>query len=325
MTPTPIKVVLFSEINSKLGAPFLEVLAEHPLVDLVAVVTSPPGKVSPYFTKDKEQVDLAHMAGSREIPVHRPRRVNDPELHKTLTGLRPDYFIVGNFQQLLKEPLLAIPRVLPVNFHPSPLPEYAGIAPFYWMIRRGARYSAVTALEMDTGLDTGRIIMQKKLPMSGRETALELRTVQEQANVVMLTELIPQLADETFTLTPQNLSARSYFSWPTDEDYALDFTSSAAEVERAVRAGYRNPGAHAPTPGGERLIVLSVDFAGGAWMPPLEAPGTWARTRNGVYVACADAWLEVLSVDHDGTEVPTAEHPLAARLGQTAGALAPMG
>lgn len=59
----PIRVVLFSEVNSKLGAPFLSILAEHPLVRLVGVVTSPIGKLCPYFLGEEDQVDLEKQAG----------------------------------------------------------------------------------------------------------------------------------------------------------------------------------------------------------------------------------------------------------------------
>lgn len=310
MTKTPTTVVLFSEVNSKLGAPFLDLLAEHPLVDLAAVVTSPPGKVSPYFTQDETQVDLERQATALGIPVYRPDTVNDPELLTALQKVAPDYFIVGNFQQILKEPLLSIPRVLPVNFHPSPLPEYAGIAPFYWMIKNGARYSAITALEMTPGLDGGRIIMQRPLPLTGRDTAIELRTRQEQANVEMLAVLIPSLVHKTFTLTPQEESSRSYFGWPTDEDYRLDFTAPAEVVDRAVRAGYRHPGAYALTSSGKRLTVLTVDFAGGVVVPPLASPGTWVRTDHGVFVACAESWLRIITVEQDMAEIAAGDHPL---------------
>lgn len=320
MSRTPIKVALFSEVNSKLGAPFLGLLATHSLVDLVAVVTSPPGKESPYFVQDGEQVNLEHLANAHGVPTFRPESVNDPVLRETLQDLAPDYFIVGNFQQVLKQPLLDIPRVLPVNFHPSPLPEYAGIAPFYWMIRHGARYSAITALEMDTGLDTGRILMQRKLPMSGRETALELRTRQEQANVDMLNDLIPLLAEEAFTLTPQNRSTRSYFGWPSDHDYTLDFTATAEEVDRAIRAATATPEPCA-FGGTERVTILRSDFAGGSRVPPLEAPGTWMRTDDGIYVACADAWLEIVTTDLGGIEIPSRTHPLINRMAKQRHAL----
>ena len=168
--------------------------------------------------------------------------------------------------------------------------------------------------------------MQRPLPLTGRDTAIELRTRQEQANVEMLADLLPQLADETFTLTPQDESSRSYFGWPKDEDYRLDFTAPAEEVDRVVRAGYRHPGAHAQTPCGEHLTVLRVDFAGGVVVPPLASPGTWIRTDHGVFVACADAWLRIVTVEQGLTEIAAADHPLVDEfVRQTTGELAHAG
>ncbi len=320
MSRTPIKVALFSEVNSKLGAPFLGLLATHSLVDLVAVVTSPPGKESPYFVQDGEQVNLEHLANAHGVPTFRPESVNDPVLRETLQDLAPDYFIVGNFQQVLKQPLLDIPRVLPVNFHPSPLPEYAGIAPFYWMIRHGARYSAITALEMDTGLDTGRILMQRKLPMSGRETALELRTRQEQANVDMLNDLIPLLAEERSPSRPRTAPPARTSAGPA----TTTTPSTSLPPPKKSTAPYgplpppRSPCAFGGT---ERVTILRSDFAGGSRVPPLEAPGTWMRTDDGIYVACADAWLEIVTTDLGGIEIPSRTHPLINRMAKQRHAL----
>ncbi|GLZ78583.1 methionyl-tRNA formyltransferase [Actinorhabdospora filicis] len=297
-----MRVVLFSEINSKLGSPFLSLLSGHPMAELIALVTSPPGRRCSYFVHDERQVDLEAQARGLGVPVLRPRRVNEPEAVAALRALRADYFIVGNFQQILSPELLAVPAVTCVNFHPSPLPRYAGLAPFYWMVRHGERDGAVTAIEMAPGPDTGAIIRQNPMPLTGAETALELRTAQERENSLMLLELIPQLRDRSFSTVAQDLSRRTYFGRPGAGDYQLDFTRDAVTVERAVRAGYRHPGAHTARPDGSRLVILSAEP--GSTRLALDEPGTVRRCSDGWHVAAADAWLRVLTVEHDGAEVP---------------------
>ncbi|MGI5469306.1 methionyl-tRNA formyltransferase [Streptomyces sp. CA-132043] len=298
-----IRIVLFSEINSKLGAPFLTVLAGHPQVELVGLVTSPPGRLCSYFTGDADPVDLERQGREAGVPVLRPRRVSSPEAVAALRKMRADYFIVANFQQIFTPELLGLPAEMVVNFHPSPLPRYAGLAPFYWMVRNGERFGAVSAIEMAEGIDTGPVIMQREVPLAGTETALALRTAQEQANVRMLRDLIPELVDRSFIRVPQNPALRTYFSAPQEKDHLIDFREPAAVVQRVVRAGYRHPGAFTLGPDGTRVTILGVAPAGGVHLPPPAAPGTVRRDEHGVFVATADEWLRITSVERDGVEV----------------------
>jgi methionyl-tRNA formyltransferase len=304
-----IRVVLFSEVNSKLGSPFLDLLAEHPMVDLVGVVTSRPGRLCSYFTEDQEQVDLDTQARRLGVDVFRPVNINAPEVVATLQTLRPDYFIIGNYQQILKRELLDVPLVTSVNFHPSPLPRYAGLAPFYWMVRHGERHGGVTAIEVDEGIDTGRIIMQRKMRLTGRETALQLRTAQEPANVRMLKELIPKLVDRSFMRMPQDLNLRSYFGRPRKCDYLIDFAQDAETAIRIVRAGYRHPGAYALRTDGSKVVILATATAGGLHREPLAEPGTVRRTAAGLFVAARDEWIRVISIEQDGVEVQAGRDP----------------
>ncbi|GGZ44148.1 methionyl-tRNA formyltransferase [Streptomyces inusitatus] len=303
----PIRVVLFSEVNSKLGAPFLDMLHGHPLVNLVAVVTSPVDRLCDYFTADTEQVDLEQRGKNLGVPVLRPEKVNDPDFVRRIRDLEPDYLIVGNFQRILKEDLLSTPKVTCVNFHPSALPRYAGLAPFYWMVRNGETDGAVTAIEMAAGLDTGPILTQHRTPLTGRETALELRTIQERANVLMLLDLIPRLVSGSFHRIPQDPSERTYFTRPSENEFRLDFAHSVHKVSCHIRAGYRNPGAFAETPGGDRVTILSADDTTPAGMG-LEPAGTVRRLENGLFVACRDGWLRLLTVEWGGSEMPAQAH-----------------
>jgi methionyl-tRNA formyltransferase len=302
--PSIARVVLFSEVNSKLGSPFLDMLHQHPLIDLAAVVTSPPDTLCDYFIGDAEQVDLEAQAQDLGVPVLRPTRVNDPGAVAAIRAMMPDYLVVANFQQLIKKELLAIPRVTSINFHPSRLPRYAGLAPFYWMVRNGETDGAVTLIEMAEGLDTGAIIAQHETPLTGRETALELRTIQERANVLMLLDFIPSLASRCLPRRSQDLSERTYFGRPGPAEYRLDFTYPSEIVARHVRAGYRHPGAFAETQDGKRVTILSVT-PGGPNGPQREPdPGLIQITPDGVHVGCGDAWLRIRTIDRDGREVP---------------------
>ncbi|MEG8179110.1 formyl transferase [Nocardia terpenica] len=318
-----IRVILLSEINSKLGSPFLALLAGHPDVDLVGVVTSRPGRLCSYFVHDSDQVDLEAQAREIGVRVFRPVDVNAPEMIDTLVELRPDYLIVGNYQQILKPALLRVPAVTAVNFHPSPLPRYAGLAPFFWMVRNGEREGGVTAIEVDAGVDTGPIIMQRRMRLTGRETAVELRGMQERENVRMLAELIPRLADRSFTTTPQNPRERSYFGRPRPADYLINFDSPAEDIRRIVRAGYRHPGAHTFRSDGARIVLLSLDDSDIGVRLPLARTGTVRRVGGAWLVAATDTWLRIRTIENQGAEVRVDQQPGLLPDGVTLGARVP--
>lgn len=273
-------------------------------MSLVGLVSSPEGRRCSYFVDDPEQVDLATQARQLGVPGFRPRNVNDPELLGELAKLAPDYFIVGNYQQILKPSLLAVPTVTSINFHPSPLPRYAGLAPFFWMAKHGERHSGVTALEVTPGIDDGPIVMQRPVELSGTETALDIRMSHEQENVDMLAQLIPRLASHSYETVPQDLRMRSYFGRPSDDDYLIDFAGPAENALRTIRAGYRSPGAYARTDDGERVVILSARLSETPGNGHPREPGVVRHSDEGVLVGTPDGWLRLLSVDSGGQEVP---------------------
>ncbi|MDE9544599.1 methionyl-tRNA formyltransferase [Xenorhabdus bovienii] len=299
--PNKIKVVLFTEINSKLGSPFLRILSSHPMIELVAVVTSPHNVLCSYFINDKYKVDVEAEANVLGIKVMRPNKVSSPELIEELTKLNPYYFIVANFQQLLTEKLLSIPNIMPINFHPSPLPRYAGLAPFYWIIRNNEKQSAISVIKMDDGLDTGPIIMQRPILLDGNETGIELRTLQEQQNTLMLLDLIPLMVEGNFSYIPQNMTNRTYFGRPTESDYLLNFNMDAKFVVSQVKAAYRTPGAHFYFRDGTKLIILSVIISTSHF--GMVTPGKIKKIDEKVYISTKDKWLEILTIDVNGEEI----------------------
>ncbi|MGJ0578940.1 methionyl-tRNA formyltransferase [Xenorhabdus bovienii] len=296
------KIVLFTEINSKLGSPFLRILSAHPMIELLMVITSPPNKECDYFINDRYSVNIEKEAISLGVTIKRPEKVNSPETIISIKEVNPDYFIVANFQQLLTRELLDIPNAMPINFHPSPLPRYAGLAPFYWMIKNGETKTSISAIKMDEGLDTGDIIMQRSIHFSEKETCIGLRTFQEDQNVLMLLDLIPLMVNNNFSYKPQNMQNRSYFGRPKSSDYHLNFQLEAQILERHIRAAYRHPGAYFLTKKNLKIVVLSANVTN---IPSnIEESGEIRYSKGKIFVATKYFWLQLLTIDMDGIEVP---------------------
>ncbi|MEV7808404.1 methionyl-tRNA formyltransferase [Microbispora sp. NPDC088329] len=292
----PTRIVLLSEANSKFGAPFLTDLLTRPDVEVAGLLTRPPGTLCSYYLGEPDPVDLAEQAARAGVPVLRPRSVNDAETVAALRDLSPDYLLIANFQQILREPVLAVPRHAVVNFHPSPLPRYAGLSPFFWMARNGERDSGVTALITTPGIDDGPVLAQRPVRLTGTQTSGQIRDILFAESRRLLHEVVPRLVAADLSATPQDLRSRSYFSKPRPEDTAIDWTRPAEEVMRVVRACSPQPGALISGESGARAHearVLPHDEQPG----PLADPGTVrSDVRHGLMVACADAWIQLLSL-----------------------------
>lgn len=299
-----IHLVLFSEVNSKFGHPFLLTLLEHPSISVIGLITSPVGKLCPYYIDEEGAVDLETEARSRHIPVLRPGKVNAPEVISWLKSLQADYFIIANYQQILNAELLSLPKVATINFHPSPLPRYAGWAPFFWMAKHGEKRGGVSSLLVTPEIDAGPLIAQKRIALSGEETALAIRQSHFAASVDLLREVIPLLLHQSFRPVAQNRQERTYYGKPGEEDYWIDCAAERETILRTVRAGYRFPGAYALTDHGDKLIILSME----AVDPPEDVPPTVScgslYTKHDTLVAARDGWLRIRTIEYNGREVP---------------------
>lgn len=131
------KVIFFSEVNSKFGYPILLDLYDDDNFEVVALVTTPEGRVCSYYDGEKEQVDLELYSRSRGIPIYKPEDIRDEKFILELSRYHADYNIVANYQKIFDEKLINLPNYMTLNFHPSPLPRYAGLAPFFLDGKKG--------------------------------------------------------------------------------------------------------------------------------------------------------------------------------------------
>lgn len=208
------RIVLFTETNSVFGDYFLTRLACHPEVTLAAVTLREPGVLCDYYLDEPDPVDLAEKATQLGVQVLRPSDVNTQEFVSIVEDLAPDYFVVANYQLRLGRRLLEAPRCDAINFHPGPLPRYAGLAPFYWMAERHETEGGVSAVRMTIGLDEGPLVAQQRLSLTGTETAKEIRDSHFAASWTLFDLVLPTLLDRTYRTWEQDLSRRTYFGHP---------------------------------------------------------------------------------------------------------------
>ena len=212
-----LKIILFSEINSPFGYDFLIELSRHDSVQIVGLVTQPDDRRCEYYQEEPDAVNIKAEASERGIPVLQPERVN--EAASSLALFDADYFIVANYQQILDRQVFELPRRFTLNFHPSLLPAYAGLWPFFWMAQNHERESGVSAIAINEIIDGGDIVEQIRIPLGGDESEDELRTIHFSASLTLLRNVIGRLQTlKREEFKKQDFSKRSYYS---RRDFAL--------------------------------------------------------------------------------------------------------
>jgi len=139
--------------------------------EIAAVVTQPdkPGgrgkKLRP------SPVKVAALAAG--LAVYQPAKVREPDFIKVLRELNPDIIVVAAFGQILPAEILELPQYGCINVHASLLPAYRGAAPIHRAIINGEQQTGVTIMQMDTGLDTGDMLLQGRVQI-GLDDTVEL-------------------------------------------------------------------------------------------------------------------------------------------------------
>lgn len=185
---------------------------------------------------------LCALANTRNIPFM------DSAALKTKNGLEEhgregfDWIININSTVVLPASVLALARIGAINMHPGRLPEYAGLHTHQWALRQGEKSFAATIHFMEARLDTGDIIMQREFEISPKDTGLTLYHKCMREGIRGLAEVLRLiLAGEKLPRKAQDLSRYRLFRHGDALDERIDWTQSAVEIERFIRAGNYMP------------------------------------------------------------------------------------
>ena len=179
---------------------------------------------------------VKESALSHEITVVQPLEIRKDEAFMTqLEELNPDLIVVAAFGQILPERVLNIPKYGCINVHGSLLPELRGAAPMQYAILQGLDKTGVTIMKMAKGLDTGDMISKAELAIDGM-TIHELAEKLSNLGADLLIDTIPSICDGTATYTPQMDEESSYAHMIKKSDGLTDFSGTASEEERKIRA-----------------------------------------------------------------------------------------
>lgn len=258
-----------------------------------AVVTSNPVLQGWARGRDLEVIDAAGKYSTR------------------LAELNFDYLFSITHLAIIPEEVLALPRLMAINFHDGLLPYYAGLNTPMWALLDGAQEYGITWHQMSIGLDEGDILLRVPVEIGDDETALSLNTKCFAAAVESFPRLLNMLEGDGLQPVPQDHAARRLYLAKDRPDHAgfLDWQRPARDLAGMVRAlytgSYVNALCSAKTFIGDSLVLVDVareDAAAGA-------PGELLRVEgNELLVGCATGSLAISQLRHgDGTPVDLPE------------------
>ncbi len=197
------------------------------------------------------------LAGAHGLPVLQPERVNAPDALASLRVLAPDVIVIAAYGQILKQPLLDLPRRGVVNVHASLLPKYRGASPVAAALLAGEEETGVTILEVALALDAGPIVAQRALPIERRDTTGTLSEKLATMGADLLIEVLPAWERAELRCQPQDDAQASYAPLVRREDAVIDWSRAAVDVWRCVRAYHPWPVATTSVDG-EPLRILEA-------------------------------------------------------------------
>jgi methionyl-tRNA formyltransferase len=303
------------------GTPAFALPTLHALLErhhVVAAVTQPD---RPAGRGQRAQASPVKAAAIEHgIPVVQPTRVRDPGWPERLAEHASDVAVVVAFGQILPSAVLDVPARGSINVHASLLPRYRGAAPVAWAIIRGERETGITTFQMDPGMDTGPLLLQRKTAIGPDETAGELAERLAALGADVLLDTLDRL--ETLTPRPQDSGAATLAPRLRKEDGRLDWTDSAAALVARVRGLNPWPGAVTAVPGGRLLIWRARAVEGRG------EPGVLTGVTGPLAIGTGEGLLLPVEVQPENRRAMTWDDYLrGARLGPGAalGAPAPRG
>ena len=279
--------------NPVIANPILKALhkSRHDIVGVVSNAPKPMGRGR--ILRHTAIGELANELNLNYIPVE---SLKDNEFQLKLKSLIPDVFVVVAFR-ILPNSILEIPKVGAVNLHTSQLPKYRGAAPIQHALLNGDSETGITTFLIESKVDTGAILMQKKINIENEDNFGSLSEKMSGLGIKLVMETLNQLEEGSHNPIQQDNDLASPAPKITKEMCAINWNDPVEEIHNMVRAFSPFPGAFT-TMNGKRMkifksLILDDKYCDdGGKISLLE--------KNKMAVSCGDGLLELIEIQLEG-------------------------
>ncbi len=278
--------------------------------EVCAVLSNPPTAKGRHKTPTPTPVTFT--AARLGLPCLTPERLN-ADAREQVSALSPDILVCFAYGHIFGPKFLALFKFGGLNLHPSALPKYRGCSPVNAAILNRDTETAFTVQTLSLAMDEGAIIRQKKIALTGVETAGSLLNAAAEEGAALLCDALSEIArtQQALAGTPQTGEA-SYTSVITKEDAKIDWTKSAKEIDAIVRAYSPEPCAWTEENGSALKILAGTALDSSGILTGEDATtacGTVLRFEKsaGLLVQCGDGIYVVTELQRQGKNAARAK------------------
>ncbi|HXS90007.1 MAG TPA: methionyl-tRNA formyltransferase [Steroidobacteraceae bacterium] len=288
------------------AVPALEALlgSSHRVVAVYTQPDRPAGRGQQVAASAVKQCAVRHA-----LPVEQPATLREPAAVERLQRWSADVMVVAAYGLLLPQSILQTPRLGCINIHASLLPRWRGAAPIQRAIAAGDAESGVTIMQMEAGLDTGPMLLARTVPIGARETAATLHDRLATLGAEALLAALEEIAQGTATPRAQPAEGVTYATKLRKEEATIDWSRSAAEIDRQIRAFDPWPVAETRLHGQQLRVWQAIPIDSRASRNPGEVLATSAV---GIDVSTGNGVLRLTRVQRAGRKALSAAEFLKA-------------
>jgi methionyl-tRNA formyltransferase len=276
------------------AVPSLDALlsSHHKISAVVTVPDKPKGR-----GQHLAQSDVKKFAIEHGLKILQPEKLRDEEFADEIRGLSPDLIVVVAFRILPKN-IFKIPKFGSINLHASLLPKYRGAAPINWAIINGERETGVTTFFLQEKVDTGNILMQKSIDITGDDTAGTLHDKLKIIGADTVFETVELIENNGGNppASKQNNGEATPAPKIFKEDCRVNFDQSVDKVYDFIRGLSPYPGAFTEYNGKVLKIYNTVK----SHWDSLKGPGRFFIKEGKLYVSTLNEFLEVTELQMEG-------------------------
>lgn len=253
---------------------------------------------------------VKHLALEHNLAVFQPKSLRPAESQKLVADLQADIMVVVAYGLILPQTVLDLPRLGCINVHGSLLPRWRGAAPIQRSLWAGDNETGITIMQMDAGLDTGAMLHKLSCTITATDTSATLYRRLAELGPRALLQTLTQINAGQVVPEKQNDSLATYAEKLSKEEARLDWSLSAVQLERCIRAFNPWPVSHfildnQPVKVWQANVLPSVK--------PL-TPGTIVQAdKSGIQVATADGILNITQLQPAGKKTMSAQDLLNSR------------
>jgi len=284
--------------TSEFGVPTLDQIVNN--FNLLAIVTN-YDKPSGRGLKIRNSA-VKKYAIKKNIELLQPKNLKDQTFVEKIKNFKPDFIIVVAFRMLPKV-IWSIPNLGTINLHASLLPDYRGAAPINWALINGEKYTGVTTFFIDDKIDTGDILLQKRIKIYKTDNAEDLHNSLSKIGSLLMCETINKVANNNIKPIKQGSNKIYKTAYKLNkENVKINWESRPIEIYNKIRGLSPYPGARTTIIDTKfkikkNIIIYDCDYK---LINNGLNPGHIIISKNNFKISCIDGFIQLKDIKIEG-------------------------